>query len=226
MSNPYSVDRQLDAATGITTFWLKLDRPIPDSWSLDIGDILFNLRSSLDHIAFELATKHLERTLSESEARSCYFPIFRERPSAKKWNSSVKLFGDSVQKKLEEMQPYHHQDPDAQYLGFLNKYCNIDKHRSIHIALTAIHDFKIGPPYKVIMNIKKDSLVQDGDEIGRATLRLKKIKAPIEVTMDLLIGECFSETIGGQAVPIDQGLRLCHKHLVWEVVPALRPFLN
>src|SRR3954469_10609303 len=59
---------------------LRIERiePVPDRFSLLIGDFLFNVRSALDHLALALAYKFTP-SISDTQVGWSEFPIFGER---------------------------------------------------------------------------------------------------------------------------------------------------
>jgi len=125
--------------------------------SLDIGDCLQCLRSTLDHLAFELATKFTVPMTNEIEKDST-FPILSDTDKhgqfgvgPSKWQSSGRLATRGMdvlaQAEVERLQPYQrgnlfHTDP-LWRLGLLN---NIDKHRVLHLATRAMEGAVINVP--------------------------------------------------------------------------------
>jgi len=53
--------------------------PVPDRFSILIGDCVHNLRSALDHLALALARRHTP-SMTADEIRGSEFPIFGDRP--------------------------------------------------------------------------------------------------------------------------------------------------
>ena len=58
----------------ISLYAIGIDFPVM-GWGVRIGDCLHNLRSALDHIAWQLALDYLEREPTEAEAKAIQFPI-------------------------------------------------------------------------------------------------------------------------------------------------------
>ena len=128
-----------------------LQSPPTDRWSITIGEILYNLRSCLDHIAFELNGRpHNAHYLSE-------FPIVgRENQFGKpdtNPNDAPRKFAEFVNRKLvgckqpaveaiEAMQPYKHALGYKEHpLWMLNFLCNMDKHRTLHVVTGVFEGF-------------------------------------------------------------------------------------
>jgi hypothetical protein len=136
---PYTILKQLDAQTGDTTVVYD-PVPLPPCWPLIIGEFLYNLRSALDHLVYDL-----QGPIEKSE-----FPIFLERhkfflPGKKGEYSTVsgmyKIRGIQqarVQRFIELVQPYngpkHGVAPEFHALWGLHRLNNIDKHRTLHLC--------------------------------------------------------------------------------------------
>src|SRR5450432_3290560 len=69
--NPYVVADKLDAATGDQIFYLSKVTGSPTDISLIAGDVLQNLRSSLDHLVYALVAK----AIAPEEPKRVSFPI-------------------------------------------------------------------------------------------------------------------------------------------------------
>lgn len=127
---------------------LRVDVPVPSDLVTAVGDVIHNLRSSLDSVAFALARRRLGRDMSEDEEAATAFPIFT-RP--RDFKSSMKkvsgtLFGDSDQLAFRVVQPFHTPksvtvrqadvlaSAPGNHLNRLNRLSNIDKHRRLPIV--------------------------------------------------------------------------------------------
>src|SRR5689334_24738258 len=71
--NPYTFDSKLDPQTGKRQFYCKRVSPVPDLFSLIVGDVLNNLRSALDHMAYRFV--RLGNAPTGDNLRNAYFPI-------------------------------------------------------------------------------------------------------------------------------------------------------
>ena len=94
------------------------------------GDCLNNLRSSLDYIAWELATKHTPPAVLGRQVSSIYFPLHTIAQDFAA-NGRTKLeknfsFPTAVVDEIERVQPYH---AGYESLDVLSKLVKIDKHR-------------------------------------------------------------------------------------------------
>lgn len=104
---------------------------VPSHIPAIIGDILFNFRSALDHLANRLVIAPTKDTA---------FPIFCDRLDRNGKPRSVGVAGGIHPKALaiiERLQPYHRSDPRADLLCILRELNNADKHRLLLVTSLA-----------------------------------------------------------------------------------------
>ena len=99
---------------------------VPIEYSVRLGEIVYNLRSALDQLIWQLVHANYKEPSHLNE-----FPIFDDES---RFNEAIKrkLKGVSQESsdKIKEMQPFCENDGwDA--LKTLHSLCNIDKHRSV-----------------------------------------------------------------------------------------------
>ena len=99
---------------------------VPIEYSIRLGEILYNLRSSLDQLVWQLTHANYRVPTHRHE-----FPIFDDES---RFNNAVKtkLAGVSLRSlaRIKEMQPFRRNDKWSA-LKTLHSLCNIDKHRSV-----------------------------------------------------------------------------------------------
>lgn len=109
-------------------------KPLDPLLPLIVGDCIHNLRSALDHLAFQLAVMNNAGTEAERKIAS---PICEDGSDFKKFaRHKVKPFvGKEAFAALQELQPYETVNPakDA-VLWVLSELDNIDKHRLLILA--------------------------------------------------------------------------------------------
>ena len=103
---------------------------VPIEYSIRLGEIVYNLRSALDQLVWQLVHANYKAPHHLNE-----FPIFDDES---RFDEAVKrkLKGVSQESwdKIKEMQPFSENDGwDA--LKTLHSLCNIDKHRSVILPL-------------------------------------------------------------------------------------------
>jgi hypothetical protein len=108
------------------------------TWGLIIGDIVTNLRASLDHIAWALVMFHVAKTkkrLSPKEKRAIIFPLLDDPagwPDPGKKGSPIEFVSRPAHFQVERFQPYNRRDwPELNLLRDLQLLVNADKHRVV-----------------------------------------------------------------------------------------------
>jgi len=74
-SEPYTVIPEATDTRGRTKYRLRIHKPMPVEISTTVGDILHNLRSALDSLAYEIARRGLNRHMTTEEEQACAFAI-------------------------------------------------------------------------------------------------------------------------------------------------------
>jgi hypothetical protein len=140
----------LDPSSGWWTLRLK-QKPVPAEISFMIGDILHNLRSTLDHLVWQLtiANGHTPPPFplpKKSQWANIQFPII-DTPNGFADGARKSLWGVSEQSRdhIEKCQPYNHatQPDDVSMLTLLRELSNIDKHRLPNVAVSWLHTCRI-----------------------------------------------------------------------------------
>jgi hypothetical protein len=96
------------------------------------GEIVHHLRSSLDHVAWQLSSEAYRRT----KAHAIEFPIFDTKPVKKdeisRYDRRIKgITSPSARKIIKEIQPYQRPDPLDDPLWIVHDMDRIDKHREL-----------------------------------------------------------------------------------------------
>ena len=133
-SEPYRIrlepNRDL-APDIINIFFIVSDvKPVPVTFSTIIGDILYNLRSALDHLAWQLVLANRGTPTNKTA-----FPIRKKPPALGKPIEIDGGINPMAQVAIERLQPYRHsKGPNHAPLWLLNELCNTDKHRTLLIV--------------------------------------------------------------------------------------------
>ena len=72
-TKPYSLSHKLTEIKPGDAVQIKLPEKIPPELSVITGDVLHNLRSALDHLAYQLALQNGAESISD-----IYFPFWRD----------------------------------------------------------------------------------------------------------------------------------------------------
>ena len=128
-----------------------LDPPkLPREWSLGIGDIAFNLRASLDYMAWQLAllnTRGRERIKANKAGKSwppggTQFPIVADistRKKKKAFENRLRPFLARHQSRIRREQPYQRRgNAQTQPLWLLHELRNVDAHRVLHTIVPRV----------------------------------------------------------------------------------------
>jgi hypothetical protein len=156
-SEPYRVVPRPTDTPGRTEYRLHIHKPVPPEISTTIGDILHNLRSALDSLAYEMALRGRDRPMTKKQERACVFPV-RETPErfdeffdqdSKHEGDRIRaaLYGDRARAAFRSVQPFRIHE-EAMLLGVevtdtyeqeyrwselyrLTQLSNLDKHRRL-----------------------------------------------------------------------------------------------
>lgn len=134
--HPYDVELRDDSSPDkILGVIGTLDQP-PPFMSTILGDIVHNLRSTLDHVSWQLVKHGSAATLTKAEERQVQFPIC-ETPESFEGELVRRLPGvDDIHEAIvRRTQPFHRGVAATQHpFAVLRRLSNDDKHRSIHLT--------------------------------------------------------------------------------------------
>ncbi len=116
----------------------------PIEWSIRAGEILYNLRSALDHLVWQLVLVN-----GNTPTKANQFPIVDEE---RKWQSnqtpkSVKGVAKNDIGIIRSLQPFNPSGcgqfiNDTSGFAHLRELCNIDKHRHINLIAAVMENIK------------------------------------------------------------------------------------
>lgn len=119
-------------------FYLGEIPHIESEWTLAIGEILFDLRSALDHLAFQLHVRRFKGKVPRKVEKASQFPIYREPADWGKYLYRIKNLSKTDQSALHHLQPYNARhdcwEDTRRALFELSTIHNIDKHRKLHVV--------------------------------------------------------------------------------------------
>jgi hypothetical protein len=209
--DPYSFAECLDCEAGEYGLRIEIREPIPLMWSVIVGDYVHNLRSALDHLAWQLVLV----SGGTPNARTA-FPIFTSEPSNGRartaWDAMTAGMHDAIIETLREVQPYARADRASEHgLAILAALSNADKHRLPVARFSAIAAHDPGSlgllPLRGVeildAKIATGIPLEDGDQFAWAKVRCTGPNPEIEVKGPLPMHVAFSA--GTREVPM-QGL--------------------
>ena len=141
-SDPYVVESKSDPKTGQRAYHLISVKDVPPAISPIVGDILQNLRSALDHMAFQLF-KIGPGGRSGEDGRHIYFPIFDDAAMYKSGViRKVKGMRQDAIDAIHAVKPYKGGNEILWRLHALN---NLAKHRLLITAISSLSAHSILP---------------------------------------------------------------------------------
>ena len=196
--------------------------PTLERWSVVIGDIVTNLRDSLDHIAWALAVKQATdrgKALTPEQAKGIYFPL-KVTPDKIPLigglsENALHFFPGATHVNIEKFQPYNHTNcPKLKLLDVLDKLAGLDKHRVVTPTYGQTIVRGIPGQGRIISRFQ--------DEHGRPMERVAYDLQPV-ATSDIIIRVDGSLLT---ALPVRRGLREIHDFIQDEVLPTFAGFLK
>ncbi len=126
---PYEIEAKFDPDSGYYIFRVESHEDPAAEFSVIIGDVLSNLRSALDHLAFALNL----RGGPLPNPKVSQFPIFKDPDDfARRAPQMIPNVRGAARTEVEALQPYH--GGVNSFLWELNELCSADKHRLLHVV--------------------------------------------------------------------------------------------
>lgn len=183
---PYKIGTRRDPQTRRMIYYLLSVLNTPPSIAASTGDVIHNLRSALDHLAYQLVAVG---TGGKGPFRYVYFPI-SESAKKHKTEGLKKIPGMSLEAKnaISALRPYQGGNDVLWHIHCLD---NIDKHRLLITVGSAYRSVNIGSLFKRSLKLEGDTVFGNPDNIPMLDFALKPadrlfpLKAGDEVFMDL-----------------------------------------
>jgi len=120
---------------------LNVPKGPPQHISILAGEMVYQMRSALDHLAFALVKKNPNIARIEPNwSERCQFPLKTKLPkgstpplSKKDFSNDVPGISDEAFVFIESIQPYYRKGAPNSFLGYLAHLSNIDKHRHLNL---------------------------------------------------------------------------------------------
>lgn len=218
---------ETDENTNRGYFKVKLPE-IPSTVPLIVGDCLNNLRSSLDHLVWQI----VESAGIKAPSRSNMFPICTTKNAFDREVQRNRLQGVPKQafSIIESLQPF--QTDFNWQLDVLNTLCNKDKHRELNYAVSVASDMSLTylKNNDVIMQkIISNNEIRNNEAFGNVgfdTSIINTQNIEIRGQADAFIAfEHFEHDNEDEGAVIDI-LSEITDHLKYEVIDVLRDFVN
>jgi hypothetical protein len=138
-SDPHRVVVGFEPDAGCYVARMEIGEEPDPQLGIMVGEFVHNLRSCLDHIAWQLARLSNSVKVCDRNRGRISFPVCNSREQFSK-HSVLPFLSEDAQAFMEGVQPYRGSgDPQGHWLAGLNKLWNRDKHRLVHAALTLAH---------------------------------------------------------------------------------------
>jgi len=207
----------------------------PRTISILAGEMVYQMRSALDHLTFEIIKQNPHVGSIDAEWREhCQFPLKTKLPkkstpplAKSQFSRNLPGISDKAFAVIEQMQPYYRTGAINNALRFLAHLSNIDKHRYLNL---------IRPRVRQRHYIKFSSGVSVGGwEIFDRGAIITHPRSARELDRPVYVNRRYSTLVAfnerehlgeANAMPVDHLLFVILYHIQTFVVPALRELIK
>lgn len=226
--DPWVVHRRLEGGGTTHVYEVEIRNQPPGYLGTVIGDLLHNLRSSLDSIAYDFSVKATP-SLTSAQERRIGFPIARNAASFNSMaGTNLTFVAQDVRDEIERIQPYHGWDPSwgdpPSGLLVIANYNNVDKHRFVQPIPTMPFSsmWTRAPELPEPISESHQALgapIDDGDELARFVF------AHPQSDIDLNYHPSIDVTIGTGTEPANLHLERLLRLVSDEIVPRFDQYV-
>lgn len=185
-SNPYTIFTEFDPKTGWHVVrWHVLHEPPLEELGLIFGDMISNLRATLDYLAWQLVLAAGQRP-----GKRTGFPVVRRE---KDWEvqSQASLHGVDPRwiAEIEFLQPFRRlEQPSHHPLAILDHVNNLNKHRFLPVAVLSVERLDLlinvedAPGEAIETRDFLDRPIEQGGEIAR-------LRVPSKALLDVVVNQ-------------------------------------
>ncbi len=240
--HPYVLVNKFNPERGEHSVWIRPEGEPPAEFSIIVGECLYNLRSALDYLVYDLVKAHKGTPLSSDVATKSEFPIFIDRNKFEE-HRKRKIGGidERAQAVIEGLQPYDkdrgfhsfaslfaRRHPEAYHpLWLLHELSNIDKHRERHLTLFGPEAVTFGGHNADFAEIVDRDAVSIKSGTTVETLRYLPTdpRREVEVHFSFVLNVAFEEGPPAFGEPVLDVLARLHDFITHDILPGLTPFL-
>jgi hypothetical protein len=200
----YPLSRKTNIEGRDYSFYIGDIEPIHPDVPIITGECLFNLRSALDHLVYQLHVRRYRGNVPVKVAERSAFPIL-DKPRLKKRGGTARLptekwneigtLGARQRTAIEFLQPYHRRNDRDHFqrlaLADVNRLCNIDKHRHLHVV-TAATEARVVPNYPPECGFRQHGefsrSLESGAEVERWTFTQPPPKMEMHLGLYVAVG--------------------------------------
>jgi hypothetical protein len=208
-SAPIELVARFDAATASHLVYTQ-GRPPPLYLKLILGEIIHDLRSALDQLAWQLAIQHTQPSelASRKAMNAIQFPISSSEDSFRT-HRAMRYFGKDAAAQIDVLQPYHNVgSPLINPLAVVQELSNTDKHQVLRPSLGQIRPDDLTFRSTEPINIEEvELLLPDQSIFADVDVSILRIPAPAHAVIEFdppLLQVRFDTYIAGQRQVLDQ----------------------
>jgi hypothetical protein len=183
---PYTIYSQYDPQTGWHTLrWQALREPPLERLALAFGDMISNLRTTLDYLVWQLVLATGLRP-----GRRTGFPVVRR---AKDWEVQSRTALRGVEQRwvdeIESRQPFRRPErPSVHPLAILDHVNNLNKHRFLPVALLSVEQLGL------LINVEsaRGEVIESHDFLDRPITpdgELARFRVPSRVHLEVAVNQ-------------------------------------
>jgi len=204
------------------TIKLKFITDCPPIIPILAGEIIYHIRSVLDHLAFALVSANITgMRLPEGWERRCQFPIHATLPKGyavppvpiKRFHEYLPGISIKAYTFLEGLQPYYTRGNGNQTLGWVAKLSDIDKHRHVNLVEGQTRQRMI----QILLPLDPSA------QVTNPLYRRMKMQGgfhPFVAFDESALGS------GPNKIPIADVMQSCHDLVKTRIIPAFDEFLQ
>lgn len=225
----YSVVRHANLDRMEYVWIAKASAPLPDDWSIIIGDAIHNLRSCLDHLAFAIARSRMRR----KDRTNVQFPIDdapRVGGFVKATNGCLPGVPKKARAIIEGLQPYSRINVGPHPLTVLREWSNADKHHALHPVWGVIGGGNVISPVLPVEWEIIEPIFEDEAEVFRARFDAPDVDVQFQPRIEMVVPIAIpttpkATTFLTNVLPIEslRGILAFIRH---QVIPPLEPFVR
>ena len=201
----------------------------PSDIAIIAGEIIYQLRSTLDYLAFDLVKLNpLGITLPRDWEDNCCFPLWLNPPKKTPVYNCFKGRLPGITKAafafVERLQPYHRKGA-AEIMGLIANLSNIDKHRHLNVTIPNLITAEVLTHTRGTISIRRSGL-KHGAKIEPRVMQQPYPTVNVERTSSVYV--VFDEpTVGKSAhLAVEDILKLCIEEIENDIIPAFAHFLK
>lgn len=209
--------------------------PPPPELQIIAGEIIYQFRSALDHLAFDLV-----QFGGREPGRKCQFPLLLDVPTCGKppltypipvpkefFEDALPGISDAAYAFIEGIQPYHRGPGIHNILRVIGTLANIDKHRHLYVLLSrASVNFKFTYSDGMLASSTLGGL-QHGAEVPWLA-DILDATPPMDVKRSFTPYVTFDETIGAgpDTLETENLLEVCVEQFKAIMIPAFEKLIQ